>query len=226
MDKIPFSFYDFFGYLAPGVLFVASIDYFYVDQELIKYASQNAITGIVSVLLIYVVGQIISTPSSYFLENILIKKLLKDPREILLLRNSKIRWFRKLLKSYYESFSVKIQDKILNELGVKETELKDSEKYDELFQIAFSKVKKDEVALKRLYLFLNLYGFARNISFTCFLISLVFLSSPLFFGNWIKFYWIIGFLFAGTIMLFRFLKFYRLYTYDMYLSYFSLIEKS
>ena len=47
MDKTPFNFYDFFGYLAPAPLLLASIDYFLFDEKLPEYTTTNSITGLI-----------------------------------------------------------------------------------------------------------------------------------------------------------------------------------
>lgn len=225
MDKIPFSIYDFFGYLAPGVLLVASVDYFFVDQKLIEYADKNVLTGVISILLIYMLGHIIATPSAWFLESRLVKKNLKAPRETLFLTKYKITGFKKLFSAFYKPLSTEVKRGILEGLEIKKDTKLDKEKCREIFQIAFSKVKTDEQSILSLNTFLYLYGFARNISLTCFIVAIMLFISTIISGVWANTYWIVGFLIAGITMLYRFLKFYRHYTYDMFLSYFALTEK-
>jgi hypothetical protein len=225
MEKIPFSIYDFFGYLAPGILLVGSIDYFFIDQQLIKYAGENFLTGLISILLIYIIGHIISTPSYWLLEKVIIDKNLKPPRETLFQDKTSIMGFKKLFSSYYNPFSEKVRNEIFKSLEIgKDIKLND-EICKGIYQLAYSKVKIDEQSMLSLNTFLYLYGFARSISLTCFVVVIMLLISSIISGAWNNAYWILAFVVAGITMFYRFLKFYRYYSYDMFLSFLSLIEK-
>jgi hypothetical protein len=221
MDKTPFSLYDFFGYLAPSILLVVSLDYFIYSQKMLAYAAQNVVTGVISLLLLYIIGQLIATPAALLLETLLVKKYLKEPKETLLKINPLVKGFKKIFSSYFKPLSPRVRINILKAFSLPENEELQTEKADEIYQLAFSKVKKDEKAIQRLYIFLNLYGFARNICFTSFLIAIILLINSLQTGTWYNNYWMLCYIIIGIIMLFRFLKFYRHYAYDLYLSFIS-----
>ena len=222
MDKIPFTVYDIFGYIAPGALLTVALDRFFPSSKILATASQDAFSGIVSFFLLYVIGQIIAAPSSYLLERLFAKKCLQDPRRVLL-EPKNTAGLRILFKEYFNPLPGKVRDKIIKKSGMKKNKMKDGrqkdEKYDTIYQYIYSKVKKDTDALGRLNIFLNLFGFSRNISFAAFLLSFILLVNSFITGKWENNYWIVGFYGVSIIMLYRFLKFYRHYTYELYLSY-------
>ncbi len=216
MDKTPFSFYDFFGYLAPAILLTTAIDFALNNQALIHYAGSGVINGIVSLLLIYIVGHTLATPAGWLYETLLVKKILNKPSEVLLFNVEK-KVGKKLFRGYYTALPVQIQEKIIEKAG--ESGIKTDHKA--IYQFAFSKVKSNHLYMERLNTFLNLYGFARNISFVCFVITFVLLFSALFYDNIHLIKWALLMLIPGMIMLYRFLKFYRHYAYELFLSFIS-----
>lgn len=224
MDKIPFSIYDFFGYLTPGALFLISIDYFLLKQQLIKSAAENLITGFVSLILVYIIGHIISSVSCWCFEKIFVKKFLKPPSVTLFKDKRSIVKLKKLFSTYYNPLSKNVQDNIIKKLGI-ESETSEDEKYNAMFQLAFSRVKIHEPSMLSLNNFLYLYGFARSVSLVCLVMVLILFVSSVFYKISICPWWIVGFIFAFIMMFFRYLKFYRYYDRDMFLSYLSLPEK-
>lgn len=238
MDKIPFSVYDFFGYLAPGVLFLGSVDYFILDHQLIEYAKENLITAIVSLIIVYIIGHFISSASYWSFEKIIVGKCLKQPSETLFKESvitEKKTWKKLLLSfiknpkeflfsSYYIPFSQTVLKKINDKLG-RIDDSTDIAKGNAKFQLAFSKVKMHELSMVSLNNFLNLYGFARNISLVCIVMAFILIYCSIFCGIITNLWWIVGYLVAGVMMFDRFLKFYRYYDRDLFLSYLSLTEE-
>ena len=229
MNKISFTVYDIFAYIAPGSIIIASIDYFFTDCMLLSTASQDTMVGIVGIFLLYVVGHINAAPSSFFLERLFAKKFLRDPRRVLLetvkTRDCRLRCL--LFSEYFNPLPPTVQKKIISQVEKKnlKVEFDDKQKpkseniFDVVFQLIYSAVKKDKDSLERLGIFLNLYGFARNISFAFFFIAAMLFINSHITGKWENNYWMLGFLGVGLIMLYRFLKFYRHYTYELYLSF-------
>ncbi len=225
MDKIQFSFYDFFGYLASGLLLAFSIDYFFNDLALFKTQEPKAIQSIIVFLLIYIMGHILAAPSAWLLETKFVKKYLGHPRETLLKPTTNPQGSVLFFREYYRPLAKDVIAKIRNKFSIKDDKELTPEKCGDIFHLIYSKVKSNELSLNRLNIFLTLYGFARNVSFTCFIITIMILIQFIIQDHWCKWYWLLIFFFTGIVMLFRFLKFFRYYVYDMYLSYLALTEK-
>lgn len=224
MDKISFTVYDVFGYIIPGALLLFAIDHFLLCPKLFNVENPTVVGGLISFSLFYIVGHMIATPSASILETSIVKHFLKDPRMLLIRTQGKGCKLMKLFPGHFKPLPTEVREKILSKFRLKEKQLITTYESDVIFQIAFSKVKKDEKALARLSIFLNLYGFARNISFTCLFLALLLLINSFFTGVWKNYYCILSFLGVGIIMFYRFLKFYRHYTYDLYLSFLSYKE--
>lgn len=224
MDKITFTVYDVFGYIIPGGLFAFSLHYFFPGLELGNVFKETIVDGLVGIFLIYVLGQLIATPSAFLLESLFIKKYLLDSRQLLLTPRKEIKGFKRMFPRHFEPLPCKIRISILSKFGLKENHIITTDESDLIYQVAFSKVKTIEKALDRLYIFLNLYGFARNISFICLLVTLILLTNSIITYSWINNYWMLGIFCVSIIMLYRFLKFYRHYNYDLYLSFLSYKE--
>jgi hypothetical protein len=106
---------------------------------------------------------------------------------------------------------------------------------DSLFVHAFGVVKQNELLLKRSDIFLNLYGFSRNLSFAFIIVGVLVLFGPIddrkyifhinataYDFNW----WGFIFILIAVAMFYRYLKFYRQHAYDIFVSYAELETKS
>jgi len=205
---------------------MASLDYFFLEQKLIDYAALNFAQGVVSILLIYIIGQIISVPSAWILESLVANKILKEPCENLFQPDDSLKGYKRFFHEYYKSFSKEEVDKILRKFDIKDKVKPDEKKYRAIHQLVLSRVKTNETAFGQLSIYLNLYGFARNVSFTCFILSIILLIKSIYIECWNNTYWILALFLAGLILFYKFLKFYRYYSYDMYLSFLSISEES
>jgi hypothetical protein len=111
MGRIPFSVYDFFGYLASGFLFLVSVDYF-VGKQWILDKEFSITLSLVGVVLAYVIGHIIANPSAWLLERIVVGKYLRYPSKNLLRKRPRVR-SAKLFPGYYTPLPPIIRNKIL-----------------------------------------------------------------------------------------------------------------
>src|SRR5215510_13241418 len=80
MDRIPLNPYDFFRYLASGLLVVVGMDMVFGFPSVIG-TDFKAIESAVLLLVVYVVGHTIATPAKALLEDLVVARLLK--RQIL-----------------------------------------------------------------------------------------------------------------------------------------------
>lgn len=217
MDKIPFSFYDFFGYLGSGFLLLVAIDYA-AGGERITSENVPTILAIFWVVLIYVAGHIIAHVSSIILEVRFLRKVLKSPEEHLFATDITSKW-AKIFPGHFKPLPESSQER-LSILARKEGFSTASDRG--FFFHCHAHVKRDEATLNRLNTFLKLYGFCRNLS-----MALLFSAVVLFFwafeswkfweaANGEKLGWAGLALFAAFMMLLRYLKFFRHYTLEVY----------
>ena len=90
MNRIPFYPYDFFGYLASGLLVVVGMDLVLgfpkiIDQEL------TAVEAAVLILTVYVAGQLVATPAKALLEDFVVDKCLQRPNVNLFRRRRRVK---------------------------------------------------------------------------------------------------------------------------------------
>ena len=92
MSKIPFSVYDFFGYLASGFLFLVSVDFAFglgwLPSENIPMS-----LGFIFLIVCYITGHTLSLISKLVFETGILKKTSNLPENILLKKNfQKRKW--------------------------------------------------------------------------------------------------------------------------------------
>lgn len=210
MSKIPFTVYDFIAYLSSGGVVVATVDYLFGKQWL---AAEKIAPGIVLLLLFmsYISGHVVAHFSSLLLEQGLVARVLGRPSKILMGGKG---CCSGLFPGYFKALPDETQKRIREKAAARNFEGEG----EALFGHVFGVVTKEEAALKRIEEFRNLYGFSRNMAFV-FLLTAI----PLMVGSqWDKpssVWWGITAAFVGIVMLYRYLKFFRQFSYRMFLSY-------
>ncbi|MDQ6891109.1 MAG: hypothetical protein M3167_00305 [Acidobacteriota bacterium] len=213
MDKVPLTPYDFLGYLASGVVLVAGMDLILGFPHVID-ANLTGFQTAALLLLLYAAGHLIATPAKTILEDRLTAKGLGPPaRTLLATKKPRIRSL--LFPGYYAPLPTWARDAVRDKAGGKHG--------DELFLfIRFTPAILESQNLQgRLAIFLNQYGFCRNLSFTSLLVGAALLLAPLA-GmpprmNTTKY--AILLLVGGVLLFYRFLKFYRQYSAELLLTY-------
>lgn len=237
MKVIPFSFYDFFGYLAPGFLALAVFDLVFLNQKLYNETNKDIAFWVLLVGGAYLIGQVLAFFSYHFYERHIVRKWLQKPATNLLL-NRKAGLGGKLFRQYFDSFPKQIREKILEKANgeyleipqLHEASLSNKEYKNEeitntikrdlkaLYLHTYSLVKLNELAMAQQDTFLKLYGFARNISLSSLIVIplIIFQSIRCFSQNW---HWLVIFPITGIAMFYVYLKFYRWHTRELFLAY-------
>lgn len=215
MDKLPFSAYDFFGYLASGFLVVLAGSYI-GGYEWITKDDIGVTTGLLLLTASYIVGQVLASPSAWLYERVLVGKVLGRPNEILF--SDRKRWWRFLFPGYFSALPAGTQTAIFERVKGST-----SQSGEALFLRAFGVVKLEESCMSRLSDFRNMYGFCRNVSFACLLIAL-----SMTFKEWRM--WEHGALIVAAYicaigMFYRYLKFFRQYSYELFVSFIALPDR-
>lgn len=216
MEKVPFSAYDFFSYLFAGALLIAGVDYAFNLYWVL--GRQLDVTQIsVWLVIAFVIGWVNSHWASWLLEGKIVK-LLGRP-ENLLFTDTLCRVFR----HYRSPLLALTADRILDKyqlLSGATGEGRDAYLY------CYHLVKRQcSQAYARLQTFINLYGFSRNLSFATGLISLALMvgrcNRPCpFLGRLI-----VTSAVVSIPLFYRYLKFYRHFTIEVFTSYLTSVKK-
>ncbi|MDP9469062.1 MAG: hypothetical protein M3Q71_00125 [Chloroflexota bacterium] len=214
MDRVPFSVYDIFGYLAAGFLFLVGVDYI-MDTGWVIRNDLRLAPGILWTGAAFIIGQVLATPSSSLIEGWLLGCVLGRPSTNLFATGRPDDWRVTVLPGYYRPLSPKTQERVrrrTREAGVEDVG-------EDLFQLAFGAVKSQSETMARLETFVTRYGFCRNIAFTALLgIPLIPVLCAVS-GNWDRLWTLLVAVVVAIGMLYRYLKFHRQYSYEVFVTY-------
>ncbi|MEQ8693896.1 MAG: hypothetical protein RIC85_01015 [Gammaproteobacteria bacterium] len=232
MDKLlRFSDYDVFAYLASGFTALAGWDLLFSSGYVIG-AQWSASSGTLTIVAAYVIGQIIASPAAWIIERQFVRRVLGHPTAVLL-RSEPLSGWRKWashfsLAEYYRPLETNVADRLRAFMMAKEISSSEG-----LFWQAFSVAKASPSATARMDAFLKLYGFCRNIAFVAFATGLG-LATKLALHcrntDWddeakvMALYSSITFLIAVG-MLFRYLKFHRLFSVEVLVTFANSLEE-
>jgi hypothetical protein len=221
VNKIPFSVYDFFGYLASGFLLLVALDYGVGGLGLLGQPP-GLVVGLFWILVAYVLGHIVAHLSSTFLEEGVLRRVLGSPEDHLFEERKSGGWAR-LFPGNFKPFPKATQDRILQKAQRHSVPAPGRG----FFFHCHPLVKRDQATLERLNSFLNLYGFCRNLS-----LALILAVPLLLYGalrefdyktlqgiNGDRLAWAAVALVASIGMFYRYLKFFRHYTVEVFMTY-------
>lgn len=213
VDKIPFGVYDFFAYLSSGTVMLVALDHV-CRTGLLTQPHTTPIVAVVLVIMAYVVGHIVAHFSSFLLEQSFCGKLLYRPTALLLGSKPHFVFLSRLFPNYHRALPASTRDRISEQAASRGC----TAHGETLFLHAYALVTTNDKAQARLDEFRNQYGFARNMSFA-FIVSSLMLAIAHYFGDTLPwgFIWLVfG---AGVALLYRYLKFFRQYSYELFLRY-------
>ena len=217
MIRIPFSVYDFVGHLAAGVVLVAASTVAIGGVGALGRDS-TVIELVVLVVVSYVAGHVIASFSNFILERRLTRTMLGSPTHVLFGAGRPNGW-RRLFAAYLSPLPEQTIQRVLTKSGAT---VGVSEPGEALFYHCFGVVRQHEYPRERLATFLNLYGFTRNMSFTALTCAVILAAGALMSSDPSPTYlWVAAGCGVGVsaVLYMRFLKFYRLYSVEMYMWY-------
>ncbi|AZO69953.1 hypothetical protein [Mesorhizobium sp. M1D.F.Ca.ET.043.01.1.1] len=216
------SDYDVFAYLPQGFFVLAAADFFF-GTSFVIHANWDVSTGVFVLFLSYAAGHLVAGPASRLLEAGIVHDMLKPPSvHLLLAEPSASQLSQFLLPSYFSPLSRTMRARVQTALEKAGSDLRG----DEAYWVAYSVAKRDEHAKPRLANFLNVYGFCRNLSF----IAAV-TAELLFVQAWVaprldtfgsaahEFAAAVGFALISFQLFKRYLKFYRLYSIEVFVTF-------
>jgi hypothetical protein len=157
VDALPFSVYDFFGYLAAGFVVVLATTAGFVGVTAIQ-SDPSVIEDGLLIVLAYVAGQVISTISRTVLERGVLARVLGPPSDRLF--SEPDGWQARLFPGYCEALPVETQMRVLNRAqreGI-------SSPGRALFVHCHSRARAEPTIAARLETFLKLHAFCRNMT--------------------------------------------------------------
>ena len=217
MDKVPFDVYDFFGYLASGLVVLLGME-FVLGFPRILGEDLTVVETAAALLGAYVAGQCVAAPAKLLLEDGLVDKFFKRP-SVNLFRDKRPRVRRLLAPGYYQQLPENRRQRVLDRTkgaGVDGTG-------EELFlHVRFSpEIRENAAVMGRLDNFLAKYGFARNLAFTTLLVGAAMLTDSLLTRGpnpELTTYGVTA-MAVGILLVNRYLKFFRQYSYEMFNTY-------
>ena len=217
MGRVPFSVYDFFGYLSSGVVALAGAGFAYRGAEAF-YLDLNASQALLSVIAAYMIGHVVGSVSNFLLERRLTRGLIGPPT-FWLFEGAPIRGWRRMLMAYHRPLPEATAQRVsANSEAVAGID----DPGEALFYHCFGVAQRDESVRDRLAVFLNLYGFARNTSMAAF-VSAAMIGVAIVLNDQVDRadLWAGASLavLVGAAMYLRYLKFYRQYSVSLYVSY-------
>ena len=218
MLQLPFDTYDFFGYIASGVLVVAGMDLVLGFPDVLG-RDLKALDLVLLILAVYIAGQLVATPAKAVLEDGIVEKLLGRPNVNLFReRRPRLRWT--LFPGFYKPLPPEIRKRV--HVRANREDAADSGEALFLHVRYHPQIAGDEKLMTRLTSFLDKYGFARNLAFTNIVVGIALLSKEGLFGGaadppLARYGWT-GVV-VGVLLFYRYLKFFRQYSYEMFNTY-------
>jgi len=214
MFKVPFSLYDFFGYLSAGLIILAGAD-FALDLGIISLVGSSTVYLAVTIVAVYVLGHINANISSWFLEHTIVGRILGNPALVFFeTKYPKWKAFRWVFPGYFKALPSGVKDRVLSLLKQRNIT---TESFV-IFHHARTIAKREPVTWSRLETFLSLYGFCRNISCSLILLAALFGFETMVCGKEQGYYALFSLL-AAFGMFYRYLKFYRQFSFELFTAY-------
>jgi hypothetical protein len=215
LEKTPFSVYDFFAYLSSGSVWIVTVDYV-MGTGLLYRPNINFLVGVALVISAYVTGHIVAHFSAMILESGLVARLLGWPTPILMGEIPRFKSLGWIFRNYCHPLPSWTQQRVGSQMKARGQQ---GIMGDASFMHLYSVVTSNVAIQARVDDFRNLYGFARNMSFA-FLSSATALVVAHYIGSHsVRLRWAILSAFAGVALLYRYLKFFRQFSYELLIRY-------
>lgn len=193
-NLLKFSDYDIFAYVIAGLALMIGLDVVLGWETILRRDGSLSLSeGAVRVLIAYVIGMLLTAPSSYFLQRKFEHRVVGQPFGSLMRASATAGW-RGIFGSYHNPASEAVRERVKERLlglpgwdaarittletlpngaRVSPEWLKAAEG---VFFAAHPAATRDSVAAERMETFLKLYGFCRNLAFVLLICTVGFLA--------------------------------------------------
>lgn len=218
MDRLPLTLYDVLACVVSGLVLLVAGDTTFGADRLLQ-GDLGLASSIVVVIGAYILGHVAAHLSGFLIERMFVRAYLGAPEEVLL--RERRRGIRAILfPGYFDPLRERERGTILAKgkgVGLDPTGR-------EIFSYALPRVRQAASGSRggKLETFLNLYGFCRNTSFAVLcaggllLVGAWFAPWHLLGGPEAEARWGVASVLVGIILFYRYLKFFRLYTAEVY----------
>lgn len=219
-DWFPFTSYEFYAYLAAGMVTLAAVDRVYLGSILAMQTDWTVVNGAFWVAIAYLIGQILAIPSSTFLEHLLMRKWLRAPSHILLgldaprWREIGVRWL--FAAREYEPLPVANQDSVKRKVAAALSVAPAEVNGETAFHCAFPHARGVSDSATRLDNFMNQYGMCRNVSFASLIAGILMIVHARHTGARLDWFIAIAALVLAIGLFGRFVKFYAAYAREIF----------
>ena len=215
MNRLPLNPYDFFGYLGSGILVVVGME-FVLGFPNVLGREFGVVDSAMLFLGVYVSGQMMATPAKAVLEDFVIEKILGRPHSVLLGgKKPRVRGF--LFSGYYKQLPDTVRNSVFSKVASDGKQLEGESLF--LYVRFAPSTRNDERLNSRLNDFLNQYGFNRNLAFTSIIIGSALALKSQTSADPVLFQYGLTGLIAGIMLFYRYLKFFRQYSYELFNTY-------
>lgn len=212
--RIPFSVYDFFGYLAAGFIWLVAIDAA-AGLGMVVQEKLPPLEWAVLALAAYILGQINANLSSWVLERLFVAKVLGRSHKVLMADGQAAGIWPRLFPGYFTAFSAAERERMAATARAREVRPEG----EVFFHHARTIAKSCDKTWAHMQAFLAQYGFCRNVCFALFAAGLMFVGRGLWTDNNSQVWMGVGAEALAVGMLYRYLKFIRQYSYEMFSAY-------
>jgi hypothetical protein len=222
MKELPFDPYDFFGYIASGLvlLVVAQLT---LGFPKIFGAELKPFDIAVTALAVYIGGQIVAGPAKFLFEDLIVHRALGSPTKNLLNPRP-----RRLLNFFFPGFYKPLPSVTRVRLAakIKVLQLDGTDTEGVFLTIRYApEVRASKSLIAKIDGFRDMYGFNRNVSFSLLFAAVCFTIAAYVKGSHLLIHYAIAALVAGALLFYRYLKFFRQYSYELFNSYACMSEK-
>src|SRR5690606_3896645 len=230
MDRIlRFNDYDVFAYLATGFAAMLASD-ITLGSQWVLGAEWEVSEGLAVLLAAYFIGHLIAWPAAWLLELSFVRRILGSPSRTLFSEAPSGRLagvMRRLFPDYFTPLNQEIRERVTAKAYREGCAVTSAEN---LFWIAFARAKRDPLTYGRMESFLRLYSFCRNVAFVGLAVAALLLAHAVWLlsrgapGSEVldRLWWVVIALLIGVAMLYRYLKFHRLYGVEVFTGYLEL----
>lgn len=213
MSKLPFTVYDILAYITSGAIVLFALDYSF-GRHWFLADPLHPVPALLILLATYITGHVIAQLSSPLWERLFARKIMKPPESLLMGEKP-----RHVLGWIFPGYCRPLPEATINRIRAQATARGFSGAPQALFLHAYALMSRDEAVQRRLDEFRNLYGFARNVALALPIAAVLMTCGTAVDRQQLPSFVVPVLYGLSVVMLYRFLKFYRQYSYQLLLTY-------
>lgn len=194
---------------------VTALDYLFGEQVLWRPTLSAQFLALL-VISSYILGQVISHLSAVVLEQWMVKRMLGDVPELLLASEDSKSGWAKVFPQYFHRMRSTTVARVMAQAERRGCHLRGNDLYDHCFAVV---TESSERAQARMDYLKSQYGFTRNIAFAFFCSAVLVVLADAAGPHRVSLWWAVAAVALSVCMLYRYLKFYREYTSELFKRY-------